>query len=506
MQQRTIQRLVLFLDGTWNEDEDGRPSTNIVRLREALKIGVDRALAEREPVETGKKAQGSILRGRGGEPNVEYIVYYDRGVGTGALLDRLRGGLSGGGLDQNVRQAYRFLCQHYSPGDEVFVFGFSRGAFTARSLVGFVYAAGLLTAENCTAENEAAAWAHYRMAPNDRYCGTWFELQRFTHPYEELSLTCLGVFDTVGALGIPLTRLRAFNREKYEFHNTELSSIVKYSLHAVAIDEHRRTFQAALWQKPKFKRYNTHVEQVWFPGAHADVGGGNTAWDRGQSGLQDIAFDWMARRVAELTRLHLPTHDGHAPATSFDRKQALAGTIHRPWALLDLVRRPASRWINQIPPLPQPWIKPVGQMRHADPVGEKVHISALELLAKEDGVRQEMRFGRGPYQPANLVAALPSIAATYFRNATPGLREAWEPYIRLKPDGSPVGPPLHVVDWGGHDIPDSPGEPGPTGDDVFDLLPRPDTLDLPRLVPSRSSGHLSGNRPSPGAGRNPLPV
>lgn len=467
MAEGATRRLVLFLDGTWNEDQDEtKPATNVVRLREALKIGVDRALREQGERPLTKRAEGSVVRGTGGEPDIEYVVYYDRGVGTGALSDHLRGGASGEGLDLNVRQAYRFLSHHYRPGDEIFLFGFSRGSFTARSIAGFLFAAGLLTSQHCTAENENAAWTYYRAAPNDRFCGEWYRLQAFTHPYDRLSIRCLGVFDTVGALGIPLERFRAFNRERYEFHNTELSTIVDYNFHAVAIDEGRRAFEAALWQTPKFKRYASHVEQVWFPGAHADVGGGYSRWDRGEGGLQDLPFAWMLRRAAELTGLHLapaveadPRDPEVHPVLGVSRAEALRGTIHRPWRVLDRVRAPATRMINQIQPLDRDWTKPVGRMLHADPIGEKVHVAALALLGRA-GVPREGVAEAQPYRPPNLLAALPAVVATYFGVLDPDLRDAWQPLVRLKPDGAPKGPPLYLVDWDAVTIPaGGPGAP-----------------------------------------------
>src|SRR5690606_29042866 len=114
--------------------------TNVVRLRELLKT-------------QSMSAQAS--------------VYYDRGVGTGAL-ERIRGGAIGYGLSESIRRAYRFLSETYLPGDRVFIFGFSRGAYTARSLVGMVTAAGLLRRENCTPNLEASAWFHYRASPKGR--------------------------------------------------------------------------------------------------------------------------------------------------------------------------------------------------------------------------------------------------------------------------------------------------------------------------------------------------
>jgi uncharacterized protein (DUF2235 family) len=247
MTARPHRRLVLFLDGTWNKDDADHPPTNIVRMREILKIGVDQALAQAPPrpsATSGSSATGSFIEEN--DRLVEYVVYYDRGVGTGAWLDPIKGGVLGRGLGRNIRQAYRFLSEHYAEGDEIYVFGFSRGAFTARSLVGYLYAIGLLKPRSCTPENERRAWRHYRRKPQDRYCAEWFALEPFVFDRKALRIACLGVFDTVGALGVPLSSFRIANAERFAFHNTELSSIVDVSLHAVAIDERRRPFEAAL--------------------------------------------------------------------------------------------------------------------------------------------------------------------------------------------------------------------------------------------------------------------
>lgn len=522
------RRLVLFLDGTWNR-EDGPRSTNIVRLREALKLGVDAELggekdANRELIDQAKRnpkavVRGAMVKGSNGEPAVEYVVHYDEGVGTSAF-SHLRGGAFGYGLDVNVRQAYRFLSNYYRPGDEIHVFGFSRGAFTARSLVGFIYAAGLLRAETCTTENEAQAWAYYRTPPADRLSGEWRKLQPLVNA-GTVEIECLGVFDTVGALGVPLDLFRGLNQETYAFHNTELTSIVKRSFHAVAIDEARRSFEAALWRTPKFKRYGSLTEQVWFPGAHADVGGGYLDWENDEHGLEEIALDWMVKRVRATAKLPFaetgsgPEAD-HAAIRVADFSQMLAGapTIHRPWWRLDTLRRPACRMINQVPPLAaeppeQSYMRVVGRVQHADPIGEAVHISALALLkhgtVSYQGPDRGERYGprgllsrfrgafgrrsalhRGDYRPPNLAAAIPAIAATYWHLADAATKERWLPYVRLKLDGKPRGAPLYVVGWDGRTIADRDNTPADlrssmTWEDVFAALPEPEPETLGKL-------------------------
>ncbi|HET7384917.1 MAG TPA: DUF2235 domain-containing protein, partial [Pseudolabrys sp.] len=228
-------------------------------------------------------------------------MFYERGVGTGPLLDRIKGGSFGDGLAGNIRRAYKFLSYYYEKGDQVFIFGFSRGAYTARSLVGYIAAAGLLTREKCTPELESKPWDYYRTAPNDRTPGIWAELTSSVNDRNELRIDCLGVFDTVGALGVPLPQFYRINRDRYEFHNVELSSITNVNLHAVAIDEHREPFEATIWRKPKFKSFATVTEQVWFAGAHADIGGGYiNEEDRLQKhprALDDLTLDWMFKRL-----------------------------------------------------------------------------------------------------------------------------------------------------------------------------------------------------------------
>src|SRR5262249_36169566 len=210
----------------------------------------------------------TLVRARGfmGD-NVEHLVFYERGVGTGAL-EQMRGGIFGAGLGENIRRAYRILAFHYEHGDEVFVFGFSRGAYTARSLVGFIGAIGLLKCGDCTEELERTAWQFYRTPPNDRLPGIWTSLTPHVHDRGSFRIACQGLFDTVGALGIPLRRFRLYNRDRYQFHDVNLSSITRVNLHALAIDEHREPFQATIWRKPRFKAYTSVTEQVWFSGAH----------------------------------------------------------------------------------------------------------------------------------------------------------------------------------------------------------------------------------------------
>ncbi|MDF3010573.1 MAG: hypothetical protein K0S03_1369, partial [Burkholderiales bacterium] len=220
-----MKRLILCCDGTWNsadQERNGTPCpTNVVKL-------------------------GYRVAKRDGD--IPQLIYYDQGVGTGNTLDRASGGAFGDGLEENIHDAYRFLVANYEPGDELYLFGFSRGAFTVRSIGGMIRKCGILE----------------RPMQFRKSCSLIHE--------EPIPIRMIGVWDTVGSLGIPLRGLRWLTRREHQFHDTELSGSVQVACHALAIDERRAPFAPTLWDyKPK---PGQQVEQVWFCGAHSDVGGG----------------------------------------------------------------------------------------------------------------------------------------------------------------------------------------------------------------------------------------
>lgn len=392
------KRLILLLDGTWNDDELNLADTNIVRLRERIADFI------RENAEADKDTSGKRLSSRstGGVSN---LVFYERGVGTGRFLDEIVGGAFGEGLDTNVRRAYNFLSFYYQPGDEIYIFGFSRGAYTARSLAGYIGASGLLRRDRCTTELEAKAWTFYRTPPNDRLAGNWLELTPHMHDRTALKIKCLGVFDTVGALGVPLPAFRRANRERFQFHDVTLSSIVDVNLHAVAVDEHREPFQATLWRRPKFKVYNNAiVEQVWFAGAHADIGGGYFTIEerrKTRAALDDIAISWMTGRVLEHCP-GFPVAPPERPRRFLHAKRHEARIKFYRWfafALRSIGNEfvEAYRWFRS---------SPVSYDRLDAAMDEMVHVSVLQRASAA-------RLKHGPYRPANFEKVLSRIERTY---------------------------------------------------------------------------------------------
>ena len=252
------KRIVICTDGTWNKPDQKhqgrRVPSNVVKMSRAV---------------LPTAADGTVQ-----------ITYYDSGVGTGTLTDKIIGGITGKGLSDNVIQAYRFLSHNYTPGDEIFLFGFSRGAYTARSLAGLVNKIGILPKKNIFFMAEA--YALYEARDNQSETASFKNEQQS----QEADIKFIGVWDTVGALGIPTRFLGMLTRKKYTFHDVSLSARVKNGYHALAIDERRRPFRPSLWDGEL--QEDQHVEQRWFAGVHTNVGGG---YDDG--GLSNIALHWI---------------------------------------------------------------------------------------------------------------------------------------------------------------------------------------------------------------------
>jgi uncharacterized protein (DUF2235 family) len=266
--ERVTKRLVLCFDGTWNTpdhvDDGVIQPTNVFKMYSAV-----------EP----RDATG-----------IEQRKFYGTGVGTG-WFDRIRGGAFGWGLSEKIKDGYRFLIDTFDPGDEIFLFGFSRGAYTARSTAGLIRNSGILRREHRGKLEDA--YELYRRRDKDSSPDST-DAVRFRSTYShETNIKFVGVWDTVGALGIPVgipwlpMTFRSFIDKRWEFHDVRLSRSVENAYHALAIDERRWQFKPTLWtQHPQAG--NQVLEQVWFAGAHSNVGGGYR-----DAGLSDITFLWM---------------------------------------------------------------------------------------------------------------------------------------------------------------------------------------------------------------------
>jgi len=328
------KNIVFCADGTWNnpnEDENSDQSahpTNVYKLFLCL----DGALATDSLLNANEQEKESAKAGA-----AQQISKYLHGVGDSRNpINRIMGGAFGAGVIARIVRGYTFISRNYEPGADIFVVGFSRGAYTARALVGLIVSQGLL-APHITQDKELAyrrgaeAWYRYRKAT----VSNPFSLRHLADVVTDLPgflshrslqdtdlvsvdrVAAVAVWDTVGALGIPVYVARGKRVDAFNFCDTTLSQKVARGFHAVALDERRNDFTPTLWDSAP------HVTQVLFPGAHADVGGGYPV-SNDECGLSDGALHWMITQLTSVGVLF-----SNAPA--YQCKPKPTGTAHKPW-------------------------------------------------------------------------------------------------------------------------------------------------------------------------------
>ncbi len=311
-----MKRIVLLSDGTGNSAAK-RHKTNVWRLYNALDLQCS-----------------------------DQIAMYDDGVGTQELLlPRLLGGVFGYGLKNNVIQLYKFLCRNYEDGDKIYLFGFSRGAFTVRVLAGLIAECGLpkntFESERELDEFARRSFAKYRWKRKGCQVSRPFAWARRTlrmrfaeknQPARHcnVKIEFMGVWDTVAAYGLPIAELRGLWDVfiyPLKFNDTKLSCIVRKACHAISIDDERHSFHPVLWEECCESKENEkspqRIEQVWFPGVHSDVGGG---YPRPELAL--VSLDWMMSKVEQC-----PQDSRKLPSEQNDEEDAEAeapGLIFRP--------------------------------------------------------------------------------------------------------------------------------------------------------------------------------
>lgn len=373
-----MKRIAIFCDGTWNKSDAPFP-TNVLKLSQRV----------RRTASDGK---------------TQHVAYVE-GVGTGRgptrlsrRIDRALGGAFGLGLNLNLEEAYRNLVFTYEPGDEIHLFGFSRGAFTARSLAGFIRSAGIPDRSKVADIPKALARyrSHLKRTHPDhvesfefrrRYCPAlttspaevdW--RKENGHPVgKPLSIAYIGVWDTVGSLGVPtqFSILSSIFNGPHRFHDLALSRSVAAARHAVAIDEHRRTFAPTLWDNLDMlndgsPRNARAYRQEWFPGIHGSVGGGGDI-----CGLSDAAARWIAEG-AEAAGLEFEPGTLEAlkkaedPATPLRNRSLAPGLVERILAV--------TTWERDGPDSPED----VSEIARARWTGDRTYRPpTLERIAKD---------------------------------------------------------------------------------------------------------------------------
>jgi uncharacterized protein (DUF2235 family) len=268
-----MKKLIICCDGTWQTLETEYP-TNVCKIAQSI--------------------DSSDRKG------ISQVVYYDEGIGTFDRLDRLTGGAFGWGIDRKIKEIYTFLSFNYFEGDEIYLFGFSRGAYTVRSLAGMIYNVGLLNKLSVREIDEVYEFYRDRSEETAPSSSSAIRLRSNLNS-KQVNINVLGCWDTVGSLGvpnkIPLLPFDDWINEKYRFHDTFLNQKIERAFHAVAVDELRQVFNVTPMQ-PDPNRPG-QVKQVWFPGGHGAVGGGTQA----EAGLSDAALKWMIEEVRQVSEL-----------------------------------------------------------------------------------------------------------------------------------------------------------------------------------------------------------
>lgn len=383
--------LIICCDGTWNapetEEKQTRP-TNVLRLARALK-----------PV-------GS----RGHQ-----VVYYDMGVGTGGWWDKWVGGAMGVGLSDNIQQAYRFLVNNWNAGDRICLFGFSRGAYTVRSLAGLLNVAGLLP--KYAMPQFPGLYRYYRTPPEKRQSLDNADdiqalMDQALMEKRRPPVDFLGVWDTVGALGLPIQGLRKLSRNWVGFHDTQLSTSVRYGVQALAVDERRKPFAADLWthapdaSQERREQDEQRILQVWFAGNHSDIGGGYP-----DTRLADLSFDFMLTE-AEQHGLEFDTRELGLSAPGLRYQGKMHDEYGFPYSLQGSYLRPLGNTQRQ----PQ---------KLQDSINERLHQSALRRLDEN----------REMLNAENLRAARDAGQAIYSMRSAPRLSLASSVDNRLQLEG-----------------------------------------------------------------------
>ncbi|KAI1467254.1 uncharacterized protein F4812DRAFT_56586 [Daldinia caldariorum] len=310
------KRIIVCCDGTWQNADNGyvKPTasnpvptlqipSNVTRISRAFKRGCSNSTFQ--------------------------IVYYQSGVGSRAgVVDRILGGAFGIGIAENIREAYAYICANYVDGDEIILIGFSRGAFTARSIGGMISDLGLLTREGMEffypVFKDMQNWMNpnykdqfpqipFPNKPKGAHAADEYRDMLVKHGYTRvrqnkgtgdlIKVKAIGVWDTVGSLGIPQGKLRELfarlgiksRSQEYRFYNTRLSNKIQHGFHALALDETRGPFSPTLWERQPEYRDTSDLRQVWFPGSHGNVGGG---W--ADQGVSNITLAWMMDQLSSV--------------------------------------------------------------------------------------------------------------------------------------------------------------------------------------------------------------
>jgi len=444
------KHIVVCSDGTGNTAIKGR-GTNVFKLFEAVDLN-----GHRKDIRL-----------------IPQVAIYDDGVGTEDFKPlKIFAGATGYGLARNVRQLYKELVRFYDPGDQIFLFGFSRGAFTVRTLAGMINACGILDPSKlCTTKelNNAVSRAYtaYRqryqtaLAKMLGFKKSHVKLDEFKKTYalhQDVKIKFLGVWDTVDAVGTPFHISDVINAtiHRFKFPDPVLNPAVEHACQALAIDEERHSFYPVLWQD------DPRVEQVWFAGVHSNVGGGYP-----KQGVSLVTLDWMLQKAHEKGGLRVLADDRtscreHANVDDklYDSRAGL-GVFYR-WLPRDMERLCTDKNVQplihvsaleriahgtddyapgNLAPNANVVFTPTGDMRfdaalraRAQQVEQEFHLAFEKKTPLLSDVKTAIFFGRVSYY----VYVLSCVAAVLFASVPPGGGTRLTPWVVLKTAGTMI--------------------------------------------------------------------
>jgi T6SS, Phospholipase effector Tle1-like, catalytic domain len=384
-----MKRIVILIDGTWNEEGIGN-DTNLAKLDPGYGS---------TPFIKPTAANGTSQR-----------TFYHKGVGVEPdWIKRILGGAIGVGLKKLVQDCYGLVVDNYEHGDEIYIFGFSRGAYAARALAGLIGASGIQRQRDT--QGFETLWKHYRVKPAARNApqsargsdkkaiDNYAAMRAKNAVHEDRAIKCVGVWDTVGSYGVPAgfgfaALARYVSLILLGFQDTQFGHHIDVGLHALGIDEKRRPFVPTFWTIPKGHKPRGVVEQTWFAGVHCNVGGGYP-----DSGLSDVALIWMIARVQALTGLEFDV-----PIIKGKLKPDPTGEVYdssKGWPVDQLL--PHLRSVLSPDAIDHGYFFNSRNTREVH-INERVHWSVLKKLGSRCTVAG---VADTPYRPANLPADIP---------------------------------------------------------------------------------------------------
>jgi uncharacterized protein (DUF2235 family) len=339
------KQIVFCADGTWNGpgdastadiDGDAQNDTDLDGVTNVVKLFAN--LRGQSTAETQALKDETETMHRDAAGDLVQVAKYIHGVGDSKNpIMKVLGGVFGAGVIGRVIRGYTFISRHYERGDAIHITGFSRGAYTARALAGMIAAVGLLNPAKYDPNDKSAAYVRGFAAwlkckgivfKGDKKLSSWLNaiidfagdtVARVALKKSDLvarvPMKSVGVWDTVGSMGIP-NYVSGSRKDFFSFVDTKLSRAVEHGFHAMALDERRRDFPVTRWDE------DPRIEEVWFIGAHSDVGGGYPA---AESGLSDLALDWMTQKLAEAGVQFV-----NLPGAQLDAKK-VGQPFHTPW-------------------------------------------------------------------------------------------------------------------------------------------------------------------------------